>query len=48
MRVYRFASVLKFEIDKKTLIACRKHFNEMMIKIPGERIKNEIEKIVGI
>ena len=31
MRVYRFAANLKFEIDKKTLIACRKHFNEMMI-----------------
>lgn len=48
MRVYRFASTLGFEIEKKTLTSCRKNFNDMKEKIPGERIKNEIEKMVGI
>jgi tRNA nucleotidyltransferase/poly(A) polymerase len=45
MRVYRFANQLGFEIESKTLKACRKYFAEMQSKIPAERIKNEIEKM---
>ncbi len=45
MRVYRFSNNLGFSIHKKTLVACRTHFNEMIEKIPGERIKNEVEKM---
>lgn len=45
MRVYRFSNQLGFEIDKNTLKACRRNFNEMALKIPPERIKNEVEKM---
>lgn len=46
MRVYRFAGTLGFVIHKKTLVACRTHFSDMCIKIPGARIINEVEKMI--
>lgn len=46
MRVYRFANQLGFEIDKNTLKACRRNFAEMIAKVPSERIKSEIEKMI--
>lgn len=45
MRVYRFSNQLKFSIEKRTLKACRKYFNDMILQVSGERIKNEIEKM---
>lgn len=48
MRVYRFSNQLGFEIDKNTLKACRRNFNDMAVKIPPERIKNEVEKMCNL
>lgn len=48
IRVYRFSNQLGFTIDKKTLVACRRNFNDMIAKTPGERIKNEIEKMCNL
>jgi tRNA nucleotidyltransferase/poly(A) polymerase len=46
MRCYRFSSKLGFEIEPKALKICRTYFNEMCTKIPGERIRLEVEKMV--
>lgn len=46
MRCYRFASKLKFEIEAKALKICRTYFSEMCIKIPPERIRLEVEKML--
>lgn len=45
MRVYRFSNQLTFKIEKRTLKACRKYFNEMYTQVSPERVKNEIEKM---
>lgn len=45
MRVYRFSNQLQFAIEKNTLKACRKYFNDMYSQVKPERIKNEIEKM---
>jgi tRNA nucleotidyltransferase (CCA-adding enzyme) len=48
MRVYRLAQQLDFSIESRTLKECRKMFETMLLKVSAERIKNEIEKMVGI
>lgn len=48
MRVYRFSNQLQFNIEKRTLKACRKYFGDMCSQVPYERIKNEIEKMALI
>lgn len=45
MRVYRFSNQLGFKIEKRTLKACRKYFNDMYSQVSPERVKNEIEKM---
>lgn len=45
MRVYRFSNQLGFKIERRTLKACRKYFNEMYSQVSPERVKNEIEKM---
>lgn len=45
MRVYRFSNQLTFKIEKRTLKACRKYFNDMYAQVSAERVKNEIEKM---
>lgn len=45
LRAYRFAKQLSFEIENKSLKACRTYFNEMCTQIAPERIRLEIEKI---
>ena len=44
-RAYRFASQLGFEIDKKTLKACRTYFDTACLTVSGQRILIEIEKM---
>ena len=44
-RAYRFASQLGFEIDKKTLKACRTYFGTACLTVSGQRILIEIEKM---
>lgn len=46
MRCYRFASKLDFEIEPKALKICRTYFNDMCAKIPPERIRLEVEKML--
>lgn len=48
MRCYRFSMQLGFEIDKKTLKACRSYFDLMTKEVSSTRIMNEIEKMVGL
>ena len=48
MRAYRFSSQLGFEIPSKTLRLLRSNFNEAVSTLPPERIRLELEKIVGI
>lgn len=48
MRCYRFAAKLNFQIENKALKICRTYFQEMCTKIPGERIRLEVEKMVNI
>lgn len=48
MRVYRFSNKFGFEIEPKTLKACRTHFNDMCENVSPERIKNEVEKMCNI
>lgn len=48
MRCYRFSMQLGFEIDKKSLKACRSYFDLMTKEISPTRIMNEIEKMVGL
>ena len=45
-RVYRFASVLNFSIEKKTLKACRINFDTVLKTVSSERVMSEIEKMV--
>lgn len=47
-RAYRFASQLGFEIDKKTLKACRTYFETACKTISGQRILIEVEKMSKI
>ena len=44
-RAYRLASQLGFEIDKKTLKACRTYFGTACNVVSGQRILIEIEKM---
>ena len=44
-RAYRFSSQLGFEIDKKTLKACRTYFGTACNVVSGQRILIEIEKM---
>ena len=44
-RAYRFSSQLGFEIDKKTLKACRTYFGTACTTVSGQRILIEIEKM---
>lgn len=47
-RAYRFTSQLGFELPKNTLKLCRTYFNEAVKALPPERIRLELEKVVGI
>lgn len=44
-RAYRFTSQLGFEMDKKTLKACRTYFETACKTVSGQRILIEIEKM---
>lgn len=44
-RLYRFASVLKFDIDKRSLKAAREHFTEAYKNTTPERVREELEKM---
>ncbi len=44
-RMYRFASVLNFDIEKKSLKAAREHFNEAYNNTTPERVRQELEKM---
>ena len=46
MRCYRFSSQLDFEIEAKALKICRTYFPEMCARIPPERIRLEVEKML--
>ena len=51
MRFYRFLGRFKhlgMKSDSKSLKACRTNFSEMQKKVAPERMKNEIEKMVGL
>lgn len=47
-RAYRFASQLSFELERKTLKACRTHFETACKTISGQRILIEVEKMSKI
>ena len=44
-RAYRFASQLGFELERKTLKACRTYFGTACSVVSGQRILIEIEKM---
>ena len=44
-RAYRFASQLGFELERKTLKACRTNFETACKTISGQRILIEVEKM---
>ena len=44
-RAYRFASQLNFEIDKKSLKACRTYFEDACKQVSSQRILIEVEKM---
>lgn len=44
-RAYRFSSQLGFELERKTLKACRTHFETACKTISGQRILIEVEKM---
>ena len=50
LRVFRFYRFISkgFKADKKSLQACREHFSEATKTVAPERIRAEIEKIIGI
>ena len=48
MRFYRFLKKTEFEPDKNSLKAARKNFEVMLKETASERIKNEIENMVGL
>lgn len=47
-RFYRFLKTKGFTPDKKSLQACRNMFEESIKKTSSERIRNELENIVGV
>jgi len=47
MRFYRFLDSTNFEADKNSLKAVRKNFENMIKETSAERIKSEIEKMIG-
>ena len=47
-RAYRFASTLGFNIENKTLKACRSNFETACKSISSQRILVEVEKMSGI
>lgn len=47
-RAYRFASTLGFNIENKTLKACRSNFKTACKSISSQRILVEVEKMSGI
>ena len=48
MRFYRFIKKTGFEADKNSLKAVRKNFEKMLKETSPERIKNEIENMIGL
>lgn len=47
-RAYRFSSKLSFELEKKTLKACRTHFETACKTVSGQRILIEVEKMCNL
>jgi poly(A) polymerase len=48
-RVYRFRSSLEeFDIEDRTLRACRSFFGEAIKSLPSERVREEIERMCSI
>lgn len=45
-RFYRFISQKELSPEKKSLKACRTYFNEALDNTDGERIRNEIERMI--
>jgi poly(A) polymerase len=50
LRIYRFYRFVSkgFKPEKKSLQACREHFNEGTKAVAPERIRAEIEKMIGL
>lgn len=47
-RAYRFKSQLEFDMPKNVLKLCRTYFDQAVNSLPPERIRLELEKIVGL
>ena len=48
MRFYRFLDSTNFSADKNSLKAVRKNFENMLKETSSERIKSEVEKMIGV